>query len=311
VSLAAAILLSAAPAAAAPPQADFTVSPGNPLTLEPVTFRSTSTGTVTSQEWDLDNDGAFDDASGATASRSFAVAGRYLVGLRVEGSGGEESQQKQNVPVANRPPSAGMSWFPGQPVAGSPTNLVSTSQDLDGRLVAEAWDLDGDGAFDDGSGPSVVWTFPEPGAHTVRLLTRDNHGAEATSERAILVGKRVFPLMSPFPTVRLHGAISGSGTLVKRLVVSAPPGAAVEVRCSGPGCGRRAQRRGVAGAARTLRFRRFERRLRPRAALRVYVTKPGTVGKYSRFWFRRRRAPARRDLCVEPGRAKPVRCPGD
>lgn len=301
------LLLTAAPAMADAPVASFSVSPASPLTLEQVTFKSTSTGSIDTYGWDLDGDGSFDDGHGPTAERSFASPGVYGIRLRVEGAEGS-GEQARNVTIANRPPTGGLSWFPGAPVAGEPIDFVSGSRDPDGRVVDERWDLDGDGDFDDGTGPAVAWTFAEPGAHTVRLRSVDDRGAEAISEQALVVAEPVFPLITPFPVVRLIGSVTKNGTLVKRLVVSAPPGSIVDVLCSGPGCSRRSQRRMLAGAARTLRFHRFERRLRPRAALRIYVSKPKTVGKYTRFWFRRHRAPARTDLCLQAGTNRTIRC---
>src|SRR3954452_20511971 len=69
-----------------PPAAGFTVSPQPALTGQTVTFTSTSSdpnGSVASQACDLDNDGAFDDGTGASASRSFTPSGAYTVRLRV------------------------------------------------------------------------------------------------------------------------------------------------------------------------------------------------------------------------------------
>jgi hypothetical protein len=39
----------------------------------------------------------------------------------------------------------------------------------------------------------------------------------------------------------------------------------------------------------------FERRIRAGTVLRIFVTKPGFVGKYTRFTVRRATAPARVD----------------
>jgi hypothetical protein len=64
------------------------------------------------------------------------------------------------------------------------------------------------------------------------------------------------------------------------------------------------------GRTPTIRIKRFQRSLRAGAIVRVYVTGDGVIGKYSRFVVRRRRAPARRDLCLMPGSLQPARCPG-
>ena len=70
----------------APPRASFTSSP-NPATVgETVQFNAAASsdpdGTITRYEWDLDNDGQFDDATGITASRTFTSAGSCVVSER-------------------------------------------------------------------------------------------------------------------------------------------------------------------------------------------------------------------------------------
>jgi hypothetical protein len=68
------------------PSATFTVSPPAPQIGQAVSFSSTATdpdGSITGQEWDLDGDGTFGDASGPTASTTFATAGAHNVSLRV------------------------------------------------------------------------------------------------------------------------------------------------------------------------------------------------------------------------------------
>ncbi|HZB74631.1 MAG TPA: hypothetical protein VE526_00300, partial [Solirubrobacteraceae bacterium] len=93
VALATGLCLAAATAGAASaavPEASFSVDPAAPVAGEAVVLTDTSTGFSTSQplqrDWDLDGDGAYDDASGATATRSFD-AGDHDVALRVRQAG--------------------------------------------------------------------------------------------------------------------------------------------------------------------------------------------------------------------------------
>ena len=65
----------------------------------------------------------------------------------------------------------------------------------------------------------------------------------------------------------------------------------------------------VASGKRAVRVRSFERRLRRGAVIEVFVTAPGRIGKYTRFTIRANAAPARRDLCLQPGKSKPAACP--
>jgi hypothetical protein len=44
--------------------------------------------------------------------------------------------------------------------------------------------------------------------------------------------------------------------------------------------------------------------------IEVYVTKPGMIGKFTRFTIRKGKAPSRIDRCLMPGSTKPVRCSG-
>ena len=50
-----------------------------------------------------------------------------------------------------------------------------------------AWDLDGDGAFDDGAGAVATTTFPVAGTRTVRLRATDDDGASAIATRTVVV----------------------------------------------------------------------------------------------------------------------------
>jgi hypothetical protein len=74
-----------------PPVASFSYAPSKPRTGQPVTFTSTSAdpeNAIALHEWDLDDDGEFDDASGATVLWNFAAAGPRDVSLRVTDGGG-------------------------------------------------------------------------------------------------------------------------------------------------------------------------------------------------------------------------------
>jgi hypothetical protein len=121
-------------------------------------------------------------------------------------------------------------------------------------------------------------------------------------------GGNATPLLSPFPVVTIAGRIVRRGARITRLGVLAPSGSSVLVRCRGKGCRPRSARVTV-GPRGAVRLRRFERRLRSGAVLELVITKPGFVGKYTSFLIRRRRPPARTDLCVQPGATTGSACP--
>jgi hypothetical protein len=175
--------------------------------------------------------------------------------------------------------------------------------------VSHAWDLDGDGAFDDGQGSVASIRFQAAGDYPVRLLVTDRDGAAGMAASAIHVAAPAAQFISPFPIVRMVGAIRARGTRIKEIVVRVPPGGRVRIRCRGRGCPHAAKRSGGARIARTLHVRRFARRLlRPGAVVQVWVTKTGAIGKYTRFRIRAGKTPSRIDRCLMPGEQRPVRC---
>jgi hypothetical protein len=45
------------------------------------------------------------------------------------------------------------------------------------------------------------------------------------------------------------------------------------------------------------------------AILEVRVSRPGTIGAYTRFHVRRRKLPVRSDSCLDARGVKPIACP--
>ncbi len=220
-------------------------------------------------------------------------------------------------------PSASFTVSPSTPTVGETVTFASTSQPSPGANITEfAWDLDGQGGFDDFNGAVASWSFSAPGIHVVRLRVRQDNGRQAVTAVEIVVsapvpapapapgtpppGETAPVMMSPFPTVRIAGSVLPRGALVRLRSVRAPRGARIRARCRGEGCP-------AASVARTsttglVRLRRFERRLRAGIRIGIFVRKSGTIGKYTRFLIRAGRPPARVDRCLIPGSSRPVRC---
>jgi plastocyanin len=88
------------------PAAAFSFAPAAPLVGQLVTFTSTSTdpdGTIAKLAWDLDGDGRFGDATGATARASFQQAGTHTVSLRATDDAGTSSVAFQTITVTAPP----------------------------------------------------------------------------------------------------------------------------------------------------------------------------------------------------------------
>ena len=298
------------------PAAALSFAPMVPLVGQVVTFTDTSTPSsgqlITSREWDLDNDGDFDDSP---VGWSFGAPGNHVVSLLVTQSNDKLALKRLNIRV-NAAPTAAFVWSPLTPVAGQAINLVSISSDSEGVLSGQAWDLDGDGQYDDASGSAVSRAFPSAGIYEVGLRVRDSDGIVRTIRQAVTVSAAPIlqqrtsgPLrfIAPFPVIRLAGDFLSRGAFVRLLVVRAPRGALIRVRCEGTRCPVKAARRKSTHGS--VRFAQFERRLRAGIRLEIFVRQPGRIGKYTRFLVRAGQPPKRVDRCLFPGVQRPKACP--
>jgi hypothetical protein len=307
--------LGASPAMAADP--NFTISSNPARTGNLVKFTAASPGSST-YSWDLDGDGVYGDKTGSPVTWAYATPGPVTVGLQAP----DPSRQSTEV-LQVLGPSAAFVSFPAAPVPGEQVTFAYSSHEATQKIE---WDLNGDGVFGEVIGPMASRSFPAPGSFPVSLRVTDLDDAVSTATQFIAValptqvGKLVTTsparLMTPFPVVRITGKASHRGARIKRLTVNAPYGATVTVRCRGRGCPFRIKRRTVARAgrssrpSRTIRIAKFERRLlRPGATVKVLVSKPHEIGKYTSFKIRRRKSPLRTDSCLQPGETKPISCP--
>jgi PKD repeat protein len=296
------------------PTAAFHRDPGDSVLLETgqeATFTSDSSASPGSTlSWQIDGVAA---GSGPSVTHSFATGGAHFVSLVVTQPNGESDIAVSSFRV-NAPPLAGFVWSPGSPVAGSVVQLFSTSADAEGGLASEAWDLDGDGDFDDAVGSSATASFGA-GDHEVSLRVTDSDGVARIIKRTITVAAVPAPpaapaaprLMSPFPTVRLVGVVVPAGARITLVEVrGAPRGARVTVRCTGTGCPFRLRRR-IAETGR-VRLSNFTHVLAGGARIEVFVRAPGVIGKYVAFRIRAGKRPLRTDRCLMPGASQPTRC---
>jgi hypothetical protein len=162
------------------------------------------------------------------------------------------------------------------------------------------------GDDEDESFPTAVVTadpVPQPSPSTTPLLPEATSSSAAAPARSSAdsapdVARRLLP----FPVVRVKGYSRSHGSRIVLWSVTAPPGATVEVRCSGPGCpfGRRSFKPGL--------IRPLQRYLPAGVAITIRVTQRGLIGKYTRVVIRGRKAPTRQDACLFSGHPGPRPC---
>jgi PKD domain len=208
---------------------------------------------------------------------------------------------------------------------GEEVTFVSYSDDPDGRITAQAWDMDGDGRFDDTTGSLVTRRFSTAGQRTVTLRVTDDRGAASTLSLTVSVrpqppagaaGPSAPPLagpiplprmLSPFPIVRLVGSVTALGTQIRLLAVRAPKGAKALVRCVGRGCPVKRKKKVV--GRKPVRFDALKRLLPAGVVLEVLVQRGDSIGKFTRFKLRQNRRPHRADGCLWPDTNRMAPCP--
>jgi hypothetical protein len=248
-------------------------------------------------------------------ARTVAVA--LALALAISGASAARAATPQGV-------IASFTYTPAAPLTGQVVAFSSTSTatGANNQVTFQIWDLDGDGRFNDAIGTTAARAFPAAGTYNVSLRAYDEHGHSAVATQAVTVSDPPPPapqILTPFPVVRMAGKVTRRGTRLRRLSVEAPRGSAITVRCHGHHrCPLRKQALSAAydfhssglPSTRMIRIRRLEHRLlRAGVVIKVFVTKPGMIGKFARFRVRRHKPPARTDGCVLPGVAAPTRCP--
>jgi len=140
---------------------------------------------IVSNRWDLDGDGAFDDAFGRVATLTWRRPGRRTVGLRSVDMNGRVAVTRRRIRVAPRPsgrPSLALRI--SSSMAGTDVVFRAT-----GQLGTYNWDLDGDGAFDDGRGSEVSRSYRSAGTYPIQVRLSDPFGRVATRGSSLTIAR--------------------------------------------------------------------------------------------------------------------------
>lgn len=161
-----------------------------PLTVN-YTASGTNAGGVTggfSYAWDLDGDGQYDDGAGTTQAQTYSTPGTRTVRVLVTDTRGATDSKSVVVRVGdNRVPTARIVTNPSPASGTAPLAVTfdgSTSSDADGDTLTYAWDLDGDGQYDDSAVAQPSATYPV-GTVTVGLEVTDGRGVTARASTRV------------------------------------------------------------------------------------------------------------------------------
>ena len=232
------------------PIARATATPSH--ALAPVTVHldgSTSSdpdpsSTITGYQWDLDDDGAYDDASGVTYDWPVATPGQYDVGLRVTSSNGLSDTTTVTIDATNAPPvavidgpAASLTWAVGDSIQVTGHGTDAEDGTLAGSKLA--WDLvllhcpsDCHEHFvEEATGTSTTFTAPDhdyPAKIQIRLTATDSQGASATTSVELQPKTRSVAVTSspsgiPIDVGPASVVTPGSATVIQNSEVSITP----------------------------------------------------------------------------------------
>jgi PKD repeat protein len=299
------------------PNAGVAYSPQNPLPGQPVTLSSTSTPSTSpgapslvATQWDFDYNPIADftlDAAGGSIVTSFPTPGAHTVAVKVTETGGGFAIASATIPV-NAPPQASFTVAPGKPVEGREVTFASTSNDPDGPLLKQEWDLNDDGKFER-SGAVVSTTKLTKGTRTVRLQVTDSKGATAVSTQPVKVGAK--PLRNP-PDVQSSVSYGPRdwGIMLTSFTVKVPSKTSVSVTCHGRGCPRGTFRKSSKKKGAMLAFSHVTGSLRAGAKINIIFARPGYITGWDVITVRGgKRRTVLREGCKPSGAKKQKRCP--
>jgi len=176
-------------------RASFTADPeSGPAPLEVKFDASESSdpdGYLKEYEWDLDEDGVFDDAEGEILSHEFEKIGKYTVALRVTSTTGEFDVTEKQIVVEEESIPEAVITITDEPerflVAENYIFKSDDSSSPNGKIEKYEWD------FGDGTRTITTKTashsFKNSGSFEITLTVTDETGEEGTISKTVTVGQ--------------------------------------------------------------------------------------------------------------------------
>ena len=198
------------------PMPEIRATPAAPRVGAPVTLTASSPGRGSTLAWDLDGDGAFDDASGATVTLTAAPVS--VAAVRETDQFGRTGTDKVRVlgHAFNAAPSGQLTLTPPAPRVGKPVTVKAEGSDLDGHMSKVELDADGDGTFET-VGDTRTLSFATAGARTLRARFTDDGGAVSTTTATLEVHAENLP-----PVVAVQVAADSNTFTVGAPLVAGP-----------------------------------------------------------------------------------------
>jgi len=155
--------------------AQFTAAPVSGRSPLAVRFTDQSTGTITSYEWDFNNDGMVDSRI-KNPLKFFTSAGEYTVQLTVRGPDGTDQEVKNQYIDVTAKPLRPIAFFSANTLSGAaPLNVTFTDKSYN-NPDSYLWKF-GDGTTSTLKNPSH--TYPVPGYYKVSLTASNAAGSSS------------------------------------------------------------------------------------------------------------------------------------
>jgi hypothetical protein len=276
---------------------------------------STALAPLTGGSYILQATQSDDVGNATTVSRPFTIdvsAPALFLATPADGSSTTDTTPGFSGTAGNSTGDAGevvVRIYPGAAVAGAPIQTITVARSgtswsgavgelAPGQYTAEARQSD-----DVGNQAVAQSTFTVASALSVTSPAVTPPGTDPPP-----VARPIF--LSPFPIVRIVGALTKKGARLSLFTVRAPARSTVQIRCKGTSCPFRTQSSKAGVKDRTVKIKHLVgRALRAGVVIEVRVTGSSRWGKFTRFRIRQAKAPLRSDSCLRPGRSTPVKCP--
>jgi hypothetical protein len=160
----------------------YSCNEGQSITLHG-TATSLGNGTIVSYEWDLDNDGSFDDATGTDPNYNCVDDYNGKAKLKATDSNGRTGVAEANLVVNNVAPTA-TATVPAEGDVGVAVNMLGAGTDVPADTLSYSWKF-GDGGTSNQQNPSHTYT--SGGVYTVELTVSDDDGGSNKDTKTIKI----------------------------------------------------------------------------------------------------------------------------